>query len=76
MDAGDKVYYLHTNQQGNQTKFAALILSQDSEGIRIRVGKYNADTKEIKTLETVVDEDKLTPRSVPCSYEDELTGET
>ena len=75
MNSGDMVYYLHTNQEGYETKFAALVLSQDSQGIRIRVGKYNADTKEVKTLETVVGEDKLTPRSVPCSYEDELAGE-
>ena len=76
MKAGQMVYYLHTNQHGNQTKFAAQILSPEDDGIRIRVGKYDVDTKEVNTMETVVDEDKLLPRNIPCSYEGELAGES
>ena len=74
MNSGDMVYYLHTNQQGNQTRFAAQVIATEQEGIRIRVGKYNADTQEIKTMETVVLSDKLLPRSVPCSYEKALNN--
>ena len=75
MNSGDMVYYLHTNQQGNQTKFAAQVIATEADGIRIRVGKFDADIKEIKTLETVVAAEKLLPRSVPCSYESELAGQ-
>lgn len=73
MNSGDMVYYLHTNQHGNQTKFAARVIGPEVGGIRIRIGKYDADIKEIKTLEAVVGADKLLPRSVPCSYENALT---
>ena len=76
MKAGDWVYYLHTNQHGDQTKFSAQVISPEADGVRIRVGKYDVDTKEVKTMETVVDKDKLTPRNIPCSYEEELAGET
>ena len=69
------VYYLHTNQHGNQTKFAAQVLSKESDGIRIRVGKYDVDTKEVNTMETVVGADKLLRRNIPCSYENELAGD-
>ena len=69
------VYYLHTNKYGNQTKFAAQVLSSEGGGVRIRVGKYNVDTKDVDTLETVVDETTLMPRSIPCSYEAELSGQ-
>ena len=75
MNSGDMVYYLHTNQQGQSTKFAAQVIDTEADGVRIRVGKFNTDTKEIKTLETVVSTDKLLPRSVPCSYESELAGQ-
>ena len=75
MNPGDMVYYLHTNQHGNQTKFAAQVLGSEDDGVRIRVGKYNVDTKEVATLETVVDKDNLMPRNIPCSYEAELSGQ-
>ena len=74
MDAGDMVYYLHTNQHGNQTQFAARIITPDDNGYRIRIGKYDVDTREVKTMEAVVAESQLKPRSVPSSYEDALTG--
>ena len=75
MNVGEMVYYLHTNQHGNQTKFAAQVLAPETDGVRIRVGKYNVDTKEVDTMETVVDEATLMPRSIPCSYEAELSGQ-
>ena len=74
MNAGDMVYYLHTNQHGNQTKFTAQVLSAEDDGVRIRVGKYDVVTKEVNTMETVVDRDTLLPRNIPCSYEAELSG--
>jgi len=74
MNAGDMVYYLHTNQHGNQTQFAARIVAPDEKGFRIRIGKYDVDSREVKTLEAVVAEDTLRPRTVPSSYEDALKG--
>ena len=74
MNSGDMVYYLHTNQHGNQTKFTARVLSSEADGVRIRIGRFNVDTKEIDTMEAVVEESTLLPRSIPCSYEEELSG--
>lgn len=72
MQAGDKVYYLYTDKNGTEIKFAALILGLDADGIAIRVGRYDVHSKQISTFESVVPEASLQPRSVPCSYEDEL----
>lgn len=72
MDAGDMVYYLYTGKDGTPIKFAAVVLGVEEDGINIRVGRYDVNTREIKTFESVVAESLLQPRSVPCSYEDEL----
>ena len=72
MDAGDRVYYLYTGKDGTPIKFAAVVLGVEADGINIRVGRYDVNTREIKTFESVVAESLLQPRSVPCSYEDEL----
>lgn len=74
MNTGDKVYYLHTDKNGTPIKFAAIVLGLEAEGISIRVGRYDVHSKEIKTFESVVKHASLQPRSVPCSYEDELTA--
>lgn len=76
MKAGDKVYYLHTNQLGNETKFAAMVIRIQDDGIFIRVGRLNVDLQEIKTFESIVSADTLVPRQTPCSFEDELTIHT
>lgn len=68
------VYYLYTGKNGTQIKFAALVLALESDGILIRVGRYDVDTKDVKTFESVVDESALLPRSVPCAYEAQLQG--
>ncbi len=68
------MYYLYTDKNGTPIKFAAIVLGLEAEGILIRVGKYDVHTKEIKTFESVVNETSLQPRSVPCSYEDELAA--
>ena len=75
MNSGDMVYYVHTNQHGNQTKFMAQVVMPEDDGVRIRVGKYDVVTKEVNTMETVVDAATLLPRNIPCSYEAELSGE-
>lgn len=72
MQAGDRVYYLYTDNNGVPIKFAAIVLGLEDDGIAIRVGRYDVHSKEISTLESVVSEASLRPRSVPCSYEDEL----
>ena len=74
MQSGDRVYYLYTDQHGLQTKFAAIVLSLEDDGIQIRVGRYDVHSKEISTFESIVASESLQPRSVPCSYEDELNG--
>jgi len=76
MKAGDKVYYLHTNQLGNETKFAAMVIRVQDDGIFIRIGRLNVDLQEIKTFESIVSADTLVPRQTPCSFEDELTIQT
>jgi len=67
------VYYLYTDKNGTPIKFAAIVSSVESEGILIRVGRYDVHTKEVKIFESVVPVNALQPRSIPCSYEDELT---
>ena len=74
MQPGDRVYYLYTGKDGTPIKYAAIVLAIEDAGILIRVGKYDVQTQEIKTLEAVVAETALQPRSIPCSYEAELTG--
>lgn len=74
MQAGDMVYYLYTNERGTPIKFAAVVLGLETDGIFIRIGRYDVHSKEVSTFESVVSEAVLQPRSVPCSYEDELQG--
>jgi hypothetical protein len=66
------VYYLYTDKNGVQIKFAAIIIGLDAHGIAIRVGRYDVHSKEVSTFESVVSETSLQPRSVPCSYEEQL----
>ena len=72
MQAGDRVYYLYTDPNGTPIKFAAVVLAVESDGLRIRVGRFDVHSKEISTFESTVSEQTLEARSVPCSYEDEL----
>ncbi len=74
MQPGDRVYYLYTGKDGTPIKYAAIVLALEDEGVLIRVGKYDVHTQEVKTLESLVAASALQPRSVPCSYEDELNG--
>jgi hypothetical protein len=76
MRTGDMVYYLYTDKNSVQIKFAAIVLAQQADGMLIRVGRYDVHTREVSTFEAVVAKAMLQPRSVPCSYEDELTGLT
>lgn len=72
MNTGDKAYYLHTDKNGTPVKFAAIVLGLETDGILIRVGRYDVHRKEVSTFESVVSEKSLQPRSIPCSYENEL----
>ena len=72
MRDGDKVYYLYTDKNGVQIKFAAVITGIQDDGIAIRVGRYDVHSREVSTFESVVSESSLQARTVPCSYEDEL----
>ena len=74
MDSGDMVYYLYAGNKGTQIKFAALVLARTDDGILIRVGRYDVDTKDVSTFESVVAETSLQPRTVPCAFEDVLKG--
>ena len=76
MQTGDKVYYLYTDKNGVTIKYAAIVLEQQADGVLIRVGRYDVHTREVSSFELAVSAAKLQPRSVPCSYEDELTGQT
>ena len=66
------VYYLYTDKNGVQIKFAAVVTGIQDNGIAIRVGRYDVHSKEVSTIESVVAETSLQARTVPCSYEDEL----
>lgn len=72
MKDGDMVYYLYTDKNGVPIKFAAIVIGLDDNGIAIRVGRYDVHSKEVSTFESVVSETSLQPRTLPCSYEDEL----
>ena len=72
MKDGDKVYYLYTDKNGVQIKFAAIIIGLDDHGIAIRVGRYDVHSKEVSTFESIVSAASLQPRTVPRSYEDQL----
>ncbi|MDC1287708.1 hypothetical protein N8198_07470 [Gammaproteobacteria bacterium] len=72
MKDGDKIYYLYTDKNGVQIKFAAIVIGLDDDGIAIRVARYDVHSKEVSTFESVVSETSVQPRTVPCSYEDEL----
>ena len=72
MKDGDKVYYLYTDKNGVPIKFAAIIIGLEDNGITIRVGRYDVHSKEVSTFESVVSEASLQPRTVRCSFEDEL----
>ena len=72
MQAGDKVYYLYTGKLGTQVKFAAVVLDVANDGVLIRVGRYDVDSRELATFESTVQPESLQPRTVPCSFEDAL----
>jgi hypothetical protein len=72
---GDMVYYLYTDKHGVPIKYAAIVLAAQDDGILIRVGRYDVHTREVSSFESVVAVATLQLRSVPCSYEDELTGQ-
>ena len=75
IESGDMVYYLYTDKNGVPIKYAAIVLAAQDDGILIRVGRYDVHTREVSSFESVVAAATLQPRSVPCSYEDELTGQ-
>jgi hypothetical protein len=74
MNIDDMVYYLYTNEKGTPIKFAAVVLGLEADGIFIRIGRYDVHSKEVSTFESVVSASTLQPRSISCSYEDELKG--
>ena len=75
MQVGDRVYYLYTDRNGVAVKYAAIILEQQADGFLIRIGRYDVETRDVATFESTVSANSLLPRSIPCSYENVLTGE-
>lgn len=72
MKIGDMVYYLYTDKNNTEIKFAASVVSIVAEGIHIRVGRFDVLSSRFETFESTVAADKLSPRLVPCSFENEL----
>ena len=75
MKIGDMVYYRHTDKCNNEIKFAASVVSIEAEGIHIKVGRFDVLSSRFETFESTVSTDKLSPRLVPCSFENELSGD-
>jgi hypothetical protein len=72
MRVGDKVYYLYTDKNGTPIKITGVVLGFEPEGVLIRIGRYDVQTNKVNTLESIVPESTLKPRSVPWTFEDEL----
>ena len=72
MKAGDMVYYLYTDKNGNEIKVAASVLAVEPESIHIRVGRFDILSSKLVTFESTVTGDKLLPRAIPSSFEDAL----
>jgi len=74
MNAGDMVYYLYTDKYAKEIRFPALVVSIEEEGIHIRVGRFDVLSSKLETFESTVLANKISPRLVPCSFENELNG--
>ena len=72
MKDGDKVYYLYTDKKGIPIKVAGVVLGFELDGVLIRIGRYDVQTNKVNTLESVVPESTLEPRTIPWTFEDEL----
>jgi hypothetical protein len=76
MQAGDMVYYLYTDKNGTPIKIAGVVLGFEPDGVLIRIGRYDVQSNKVNTLESVVSESTLKPRSVRWTFEDELQART
>jgi hypothetical protein len=72
MQTGDMVYYLYTDKNGTPIKVVGVVLGFESDGVLIRIGRYDVQTNKVNTLESVVPESTLKPRSIPWTIENEL----
>jgi hypothetical protein len=72
MQTGDMVYYLYTDKNGIPVKIAGVVLGVEPDGVLIRIGRYDVQTNKVNTLESVVPESTLKPRSIPWTFENEL----
>ena len=66
------MYYLYTDKNGTPIKVVGVVLGIEADGVLIRIGRYDVQTNKVNTLESVVPESTLKPRSVPWTFEDEL----
>jgi len=69
------VYYLYTDKYDKEIKFVASVIAVDAAGIHIRVGRFNVLSSKFETFESTVPENKLLPRQIPSSFENELKGD-
>ena len=72
MQSGDMVYYLYTSKGGTPVKVAGVVLALEADGVLIRIGRYDVQTNNVNTLESVVPESTLKPRTIPWTFEDKL----
>jgi hypothetical protein len=75
MQTGDMVYYLYTDKHGTPIKIAGVVLGVEPDGVLIRIGRYDVQTNKVNTLESVVPESTLKPRSIPWTFENELQAQ-
>ena len=74
MQAGDRVYYLHKNAEGLETRFPAVVLRVEDRTVQTRIGRLDVHMQQIRTAEYPVGAGALIPRTTPCNYEEELAA--
>jgi hypothetical protein len=75
MKIGDMVYYLYTDKFDKEIKFVASVISVEADSVHIKVGRFDVLSSKFETFESTVPPDKVSPRLVPCSFENELANE-
>jgi len=72
MQITDKVYYHEKDSRGYMIKYPAVIHAIEGDIAFIITGRLNVMTSRTEVFRRQSPLEELTPRRVPCSFEDEL----